>query len=101
MTYINVLTVVVPKKSSRKNNFSQRRGRSTVLNLVWKPDGGGLVLLANRRKSGRVIPDPDHPEMFRAEWRDGHCSDLTNLTRAKDALVRFLNAPKDKSEAAR
>jgi hypothetical protein len=37
--------------------------------------------------SGRVVPDPQDPGMYRVQWSDGRLSDMTNLTRAKDAIA--------------
>lgn len=32
-----------------------------------------------------VVPDDEWPDMFRNAWPDGSLSDMTNLSRAKDA----------------
>jgi hypothetical protein len=32
-----------------------------------------------------VIPDRQHPDLFRINWPSGETSDIANLTRAKDA----------------
>lgn len=41
---------------------------------------------------GRIVPDDQHRGTWRVQWSDGRCSDLTNLTRAKDALARFAES---------
>src|SRR5215470_4947669 len=47
-----------------------------------------------RRRSARrhthLIPDAKYPGMWRVCWPDGQRSEMTNLTRAKDALASFL-----------
>jgi hypothetical protein len=37
----------------------------------------------------KVVPDPARPGMWRVRWPDGRLSDMTNLTRAKDAVACF------------
>jgi hypothetical protein len=37
-----------------------------------------------------VVPDSAHRGMWRVRWRDGRLSDMTNLTRAKDAVACFM-----------
>jgi hypothetical protein len=38
----------------------------------------------------KVVPDPANPGMWRVRWPDGRLSDMTNLTRAKDAVACFV-----------
>jgi hypothetical protein len=38
----------------------------------------------------KVVPDPARPGMWRVRWPDGRLSDMTNLTRAKDAITCFI-----------
>ena len=38
----------------------------------------------------KVVPDAAHPAMWRVRWPDGRLSDITNLTRAKDAVACFV-----------
>jgi hypothetical protein len=40
----------------------------------------------------RVLPDATHPDMWRVRWPDGRLSDITNLTRAKDAVACFMES---------
>jgi hypothetical protein len=40
---------------------------------------------ANPTPLAHVIPDDEWPNMWRVLWPDGQTSDMTNLTRAKDA----------------
>jgi hypothetical protein len=42
----------------------------------------------------KVVPDAAHPGMWRVRWPDGHLSDMTNLTRAKDAVACFMETEK-------
>jgi hypothetical protein len=37
-----------------------------------------------------VVPDAARPGMWRVRWPDGRLSDMTNLTRAKDAVACFM-----------
>jgi hypothetical protein len=37
-----------------------------------------------------VVSDAAHPGMWRVRWPDGSLSDMTNLTRAKDAVACFM-----------
>jgi hypothetical protein len=38
----------------------------------------------------KVVPDSAHRGMWRVRWPDGRLSDMTNLTRAKDAVACFV-----------
>jgi hypothetical protein len=48
---------------------------------------GGRRLSPRRPK---VVPDSAHRGMWRVRWPDGRLSDMTNLTRAKDAVACFM-----------
>jgi hypothetical protein len=37
-----------------------------------------------------VVSDVAHRDMWRVRWPDGRLSDMTNLTRAKDAVACFM-----------
>jgi hypothetical protein len=37
-----------------------------------------------------VVPDAVHTGMWRVRWPDGRLSDITNLTRANDAVACFM-----------
>jgi hypothetical protein len=39
-----------------------------------------------------MVPDPIHPGMWRLHYSDGHVSDMVNLSRARDAAARFIEA---------
>ena len=54
--------------------------------LKWQRDGDAWVLLYSRRRMGRVVPDKDHPGMWRSVKSNGR-SDLANLSWAKDAVL--------------
>jgi hypothetical protein len=43
-----------------------------------------------RPRKPKVVPDATHPGMWRVRWPDGRLSDMTNLTRAKDAVACFM-----------
>ena len=55
--------------------------------LTWRRDGRGWLLLSGRRRLGRVMPDPDHPGMWRSPKSRGEWSDIANLTWAKNAVL--------------
>ena len=55
--------------------------------LKWRRDGGNWLLLCNRRRVGRVVPDSRYPKMYRSVRADGKHSDIANLSRAKDAAL--------------
>jgi hypothetical protein len=38
----------------------------------------------------KLMPDATRPGMWRVRWPDGRLSDITNLTRAKDAINCFM-----------
>ena len=40
----------------------------------------------------KPVPDAAHPGMWRVRWPDGRLSDMTNLTRAKDAVACFVES---------
>jgi hypothetical protein len=40
----------------------------------------------------RIVPDPKWPGMYRIRRPDGTLSDMTNLTRCRDALRSFDDA---------
>ena len=70
-------------------------GRSTVTSsrrLNWPADRGGFALHFERRTKVlvSVVPDTTYAGMWRVRWPDGCLSDMTNLTRAKDAVACFM-----------
>ena len=52
--------------------------------LAWRRDGNGWLLLAGRRRFGRVVPDPKYPGMWRSVKAGGQLSDMSNLSWAKN-----------------
>jgi hypothetical protein len=57
------------------------------MNLIWKRDGTDWILLAGRRRMGRVVPDSKWPNMWRSTMSGGRLSDMANLTWAKNAVL--------------
>ena len=55
--------------------------------LAWRRGDGGWLLLAGRRRFGRVVPDSNHPGMWRSIKSRGELSDIANLTWAKNAVL--------------
>jgi hypothetical protein len=43
-----------------------------------------------KQRKPKVAPDAAHPGMWRVRWPDGRLADMTNLTRAKDAVACFM-----------
>jgi hypothetical protein len=48
------------------------------------------IVMAERPRKPKPVPDAPHPGMWRVRWPDGRLSDMTNLTRAKDAVACFI-----------
>jgi hypothetical protein len=48
---------------------------------------GGFHL---RPRKPKLVPDAVHTGVWRVRWPDGSLSDITNLTRAKDAVACFM-----------
>jgi hypothetical protein len=40
----------------------------------------------------KLVPDATHRGMWRVRWPDSRVSDMTNLTRAKDAVACFIES---------
>ena len=43
-----------------------------------------------KQRQPKAVPDAAHPGMWRVQWPDDRLSDMTNLTRAKDAVTFFI-----------
>src|SRR5215831_3332266 len=54
----------------------------------WKPHKNGSRCWVGDRRFGYVIPDRKYPGMWRAITTTGKPSDIANLTRARDAVMR-------------
>src|SRR6476660_2381937 len=54
--------------------------------LKWTREGDAWILL-RRRRMGRVVPDRDHPRMWRSVKVDGTLSDMANLCWSKDNVM--------------
>jgi hypothetical protein len=55
--------------------------------LTWRRAGAGWLLLHNRRRMGRVVPDTQYPGMWRSIKSHGRLSDIANLPHAKNAVL--------------
>jgi hypothetical protein len=55
--------------------------------LRWHRDGADWVLLAGRRRFGRVVPDGKYPGMWRSVLSGGRLSDMANLAWSKNAVL--------------
>ena len=56
--------------------------------LKWTREGDAWILLYRRRRMGRVVPDKDHPGMWRSVKVDGILSDTANLSSAAATRLR-------------
>ena len=55
--------------------------------LTWKRDGKECVLLAGRRRFGRVVRDTQWPGMWRSTLSGGRLSDMANMSWTKNAVL--------------
>ena len=55
--------------------------------LKWTREGDAWILLYRRRRMGRVVPDTDHPSMWRSVKVDGILSNTANLSWSKDNVM--------------
>jgi hypothetical protein len=57
--------------------------------LIWKRDGADWLLLAGRRRMGRVVPDSEYSGMWRSTLPGdrGFRRPMANLTWAKNAVL--------------
>jgi hypothetical protein len=52
-----------------------------------------------KQRQPKVVPDAAHPGMWRVRWPHGRLSDMSNLTRAKDAVACFVEAEQCRQRA--
>src|SRR6476660_8634488 len=52
--------------------------------LKWTQEGDAWILHYRRRRTGRVVPDKNHPGMWRSVKVDGILSNTANLSWSKD-----------------
>jgi hypothetical protein len=76
------------------------------------PTGGGRVMRAHCADCDRapasgasarklkVVPDATRPGMWRVRWPDGRLSDMTNITRGKDAIACFIETEERRQRGA-
>ena len=55
--------------------------------LRWK---GDKLMYGSRNTGAKIIPDAQWPGMYRVEYPPGVISDMTNLTRARDAAISIV-----------
>ena len=60
--------------------------RSAITNLSWRRERNGWLLVAGRRRFGRVVP-AKHSGMWQSTRSDGQPSDIANLSWAKNAVL--------------
>jgi hypothetical protein len=70
--------------------------------MLHDPNPKNKRLVSGRPiKRAHLIPDAKYPDMWRVCWPDGQRSDMTNLTRAKDALASFLETEERRQRGRR
>jgi hypothetical protein len=69
-----------------KNSKHGGRPKMTTT-LTWRRDGLDWVLLAGKRRMGRVKPDIRWPGMWRSTLSGGRLSDMANLAWSKNAVL--------------
>jgi hypothetical protein len=81
--------------------MQQIDGRPTIVNkLVWRRDRSSWLLLADRRRVGRVVPDDKHPGMWRPALANGRLGDMANLSWAKGVTLAAAERELDCEHAA-
>ena len=60
--------------------------RSAITNLSWRHERNGWLLVAGRRRFGRVVP-AKHSGMWQSTRADGQPSDIANLSWSKNAVL--------------
>ena len=55
--------------------------------LKWKPAGTGWRLFDGTRRFGDVVPDANHPGMWRCVLSGGRLSDMANFSWARNAVL--------------
>jgi hypothetical protein len=55
--------------------------------LKWTREGDAWILLYRRRRMGRVVPDKDHPGMWRSVKGNAILSGVANLSWSKDNVM--------------
>ena len=63
------------------------RSGAGILPGMSRGEPDRLVLLYGSASLASVVPDVEHPSMWRIQWADGSLSDMANLARAKDAAL--------------
>jgi len=54
-----------------------------------------------KQRQPKAVPDAALPGMWRVRWPDGRVSDMTNLTRAKDAVTFFIETEERRQRGRR
>ncbi|MGO8923896.1 MAG: hypothetical protein ACLQF4_13280 [Xanthobacteraceae bacterium] len=55
--------------------------------LKWRRGDRGWQLFNNRQRMGRLVPDTQHPGMWRSIKPGGRLSGMANLSHAKNAVL--------------
>jgi hypothetical protein len=76
------------KQIQAGNGIAERRAGAGAPIAGWGRTHRGACGLSPRKP--KVLPDAAHTGMWRVRWPDGRLSDMTNLTRARDAVACFM-----------
>ena len=71
--------------------------------LIWRRERDGTLVLCRARSSAilaRIVADRVYPSMWRVKMPSGKLSDMTNLTRAKDAAMSLALAILNREQKA-
>jgi hypothetical protein len=71
----------------RREELRRKTKTNSLSPLAWRRDGDDWILLAGRRRLGRVVPDSKYPGMWRSVKPGGQLSDIANLSWAKNAVL--------------
>jgi hypothetical protein len=67
----------------------------------WRTDGSRWELFMADRVVAKVVADVVYPKMWSIDLGDGTLSDMINLSRAKDAARRLVDASLDATKTLR
>jgi len=80
-----------PAPVATGNGAFKNDRRRDAINSIGNPQTNSaqveLFYGTARAPLARAVPDDRYPSMWRIAWPDGRVSDMTNLTRARDAAA--------------
>jgi hypothetical protein len=73
--------------NARSDSKGPHMQSQSIYDLSWHRNGAAWVLLHKRRRMRRVVPDSNHPGMWRSAKSGRRLSDMANLSWAKNAVL--------------